>query len=372
MGRTVSLEEQIAERAREIKTDGYAMSIGEVVSLYKEGDLDIHPEFQRIFRWKPSQKTALLESLLLGIPVPPIFVSQRDDGVWDVIDGVQRLSTILEFMGLYRDHEGQILPPSVLEPTEYLPALGGYSWEQRGDGDTPHFTESMRRDVKRSKLEFRIIRKESDTRAKYDLFERLNSGSVLSPQEARDCLLVMLNPQFFETVMTLAKDVVFDRCVPLSEAKEERAYRQELVLRFFSHLDFEGGPGELDREHGEWLTHWMRRTAEKGSEQFARVIDTERFHSTFRLLDEACGEDVFRLWNGAKHLGPFSISSYEFITAGVGANTVLWETRSSEALRDAIRGIWSAPTFRENSGTGVSPRRRVPRMILNAREYFAN
>lgn len=366
----MSLEDQIAERAREIKTDGYAMSIGEVVSLYREGDLDIHPEFQRIFRWKPNQKTALLESLLLGIPVPPIFVSQREDGVWDVIDGVQRLSTILEFMGLYRDHNGKVLPPSILEATEYLPALGGYSWEPR-DGDAPHFTDSMRRDVKRSKLEFRIIRKESDTRAKYDLFERLNSGSVLSPQEARDCLLVMLNPQLFETVMTLAKDLVFNRCVPLSEAKEERAYRQELVLRFFSHLDYDGGSGELDREHGEWLTHWMRRTAEMQADQVASVINVEKFHSTFRLLDQACGEDVFRLWNDTKHLGPFSISSFEFITAGVASNLAVWEARPPQELRDAVRGIWNAPNFRDNSGTGVSPRRRVPRMILHAREYFA-
>ena len=94
----MSLEEQIASRAREIKTDGYAMSIGEVASLYRDNDMDIHPEFQRIFRWKSPQKSRLIESILLGIPVPPIFVSQRDDGVWDIIDGVQRLSTIFEFM----------------------------------------------------------------------------------------------------------------------------------------------------------------------------------------------------------------------------------------------------------------------------------
>jgi uncharacterized protein with ParB-like and HNH nuclease domain len=90
----MALEEQIATRAKEIHTDGYPMSIGEVLSLYREGDMGMHPEFQRIFRWNDDQKTRLIESLLSRIPIPPIFVSQRDGGVWDVIDGIQRLSTI--------------------------------------------------------------------------------------------------------------------------------------------------------------------------------------------------------------------------------------------------------------------------------------
>ncbi|MDV6288453.1 DUF262 domain-containing protein [Streptomyces sp. UP1A-1] len=157
------------------------MSIGEVLSLYKDGDIDVHPEFQRIFRWNDDQKSRLVESILLGIPIPPIFVSQRDDGIWDIIDGVQRLSTIFQFVGVYRDHEGRLVSPLTLQPTEYLPALEGYSWEVATEGGEV-FTNAMRRDFKRAKLEFRIIRKESDENAKYDLFQRLNSGAQLSPR----------------------------------------------------------------------------------------------------------------------------------------------------------------------------------------------
>lgn len=72
-----SLQERVAERAREIRTDGYSMSIGEVISLYRDGDLEIHPEFQRIFRWSNDQRSRLVESILLGIPIPTIFVAQR-------------------------------------------------------------------------------------------------------------------------------------------------------------------------------------------------------------------------------------------------------------------------------------------------------
>lgn len=84
----MSLQSEIASLRTEIRTDGYPMSIGEWASLYESNELDIHPEFQRFFRWSNSQKTALIESILLGIPIPSVFVSQRDDGVWDVVDGL--------------------------------------------------------------------------------------------------------------------------------------------------------------------------------------------------------------------------------------------------------------------------------------------
>src|SRR5687768_9763163 len=116
----MALDQEINQRAKEIHTDGYPMSIGELASLYRDSELDIHPEFQRIFRWSILQKSKLIESILLGIPIPSIFVSQREDGVWDVVDGLQRLSTIFEFMGILKDENGQIIPPNKLVGTEYL------------------------------------------------------------------------------------------------------------------------------------------------------------------------------------------------------------------------------------------------------------
>jgi hypothetical protein len=125
----MSLTDQINTKRREIKTDGYPMSIREWVSMYERNELDIHPEFQRFYRWTAGQKAALIESILLGIPLPQIFVSQRTDGVWDVVDGLQRLSTIFQFMGILRGENGKCLDPLTLEGTKYLPALKGMQWE---------------------------------------------------------------------------------------------------------------------------------------------------------------------------------------------------------------------------------------------------
>ena len=104
------------------------MSVGELISMYEHDELDLHPQFQRFFRWTNLQKSRLIESLLLGIPVPSIFVSQRTDGVWDVIDGLQRLSTILQFVGILKDENGNLKEPLYLTATDYLPSLN----ERRG------------------------------------------------------------------------------------------------------------------------------------------------------------------------------------------------------------------------------------------------
>src|SRR5580692_3883275 len=112
------LAEEITSAQRQVRTDAYQMSIGEIVSMYDNREIIVDPEFQRLFRWDIGQKSKLIESLLLGIPLPPIFVFEKEDGRWELIDGLQRISTILEFMGRLRKLDGSLHPPSALEATK--------------------------------------------------------------------------------------------------------------------------------------------------------------------------------------------------------------------------------------------------------------
>ena len=122
----MNLQTQIDRHRKEIHTDSYPMSIGELINLYRDGDLEIHPEYQRFFRWSPLQKSRWIESVLLGIPLPSIFVAQREDGVWDLVDGLQRIATLLQFAGELQDEAGRRIEPLRLVGTKYLPAL---SWQ---------------------------------------------------------------------------------------------------------------------------------------------------------------------------------------------------------------------------------------------------
>lgn len=364
----MGLQDEVETRSREIKTDGYSMSIGEVLSMFRDGDLDVHPEFQRIFRWSQDQRSRLIESVLLGIPIPTIFVSQRQDGVWDVIDGVQRLSTILQFVGMYTDEDDRLVAPEPLLATEYLPSLEGYRWEGTGP---KVFTETQRRDFKRSKLDFRIVKKESDEDAKYDLFQRLNSGTELSAQEARNCLLVMLNRDFYLWVVDLSGADDFQATVALSSRKEDEGFRQELVLRFHLLHDYDGGTQELSHELGEYLTNWMRRVS--AAEAFDLGMHEDLFRRSFQLLSSDLEDNAFRRYDPERDrfLGAFSISAYEAIVSGLAWNIDAWETRGSEELKQRVKEMWSNDRFRDNSGSGISPRRRMPRLVHFGREYFA-
>ena len=105
----MSLQDEINDKVGKIFRDSYQMSIGELINLYKDGEMDIHPEFQRVFRWSDYQKTRLIESIMLNIPIPSIFVNQNEDGVWDIIDGVQRLSTIFQFVGICKDENDKLI-----------------------------------------------------------------------------------------------------------------------------------------------------------------------------------------------------------------------------------------------------------------------
>ena len=66
----MSLEDEVNESKKQIISDGYDMSVGEIMNLYRDNELIISPDYQRLFRWELSQKTRFIESLLLGIPIP--------------------------------------------------------------------------------------------------------------------------------------------------------------------------------------------------------------------------------------------------------------------------------------------------------------
>ena len=369
----MALHDEIQERRAEIRSDGYPMSIGELINLYRDGELDIHPEFQRFYRWSDEQKSRLIESILLGIPIPSIFVSQRDDGVWDVIDGLQRLSTIFQLIGELKDESGNAIPPLALKKTKYLPSLEGKKWDD--DDPTQSIGSANQLIIRRAKLDVKIILRESSESSKYELFQRVNTGgSQLSDQELRNAILVMVNPEAFRWIENLAKDENFQDCIAISDRLMLERYDLELVTRFvvFRHLQESqlGAIGEI----GEFLTDSIVEFAE--SQKFHKVkMDEEKaFRTTFAALADSLGDRSFRKYDTEKkrHLGGFLISAYEPIALGIGYN---WShyTNRAEAKKIESKGeqLWANGEFLKRSGSGVRASTRVPYNIPLGRQLFA-
>ncbi|MEV6743450.1 DUF262 domain-containing protein [Streptomyces sp. NPDC051080] len=370
----MTLQDEIEAGRSTVKADAYAMSIGEMVNLYRDQELVIRPEFQRLFRWSPAKKSRLIESILLGIPLPSIFVMQRHDGVWEVIDGLQRLSTILEFMGELRDEEkGELEPASRLHGTHYLPALDGMSFE--GAEGNASLTPGQRISFKRSKLDFKILLPESDEKAKYELFDRLNSGGeVASAQEVRNCQLIMKNREFFLWLDGLRNDPGFTSCALISSRAAEEQYDVELVCRFFSLVT--STPQELrDMDSVDlFLTEKMLGLAE--DEGFDRNSWRKVFRDTFALLSASLEAESFRRYDSSKgrFLGGFSVSAFEAVSVGVASNLDAWarvkEGRRQERLRERVEEMWSEHFFRSQARGGVRGTTRIPVTIPAAKDFF--
>jgi uncharacterized protein with ParB-like and HNH nuclease domain len=96
---TADIIGELNEQKRKVDFNSYDISVKELISMVGEGIIDIAPEYQRQFRWKEDRQSALIESIFLGIPVPSLFMATNIDGSWELIDGVQRLSTIIHFAG---------------------------------------------------------------------------------------------------------------------------------------------------------------------------------------------------------------------------------------------------------------------------------
>lgn len=349
------------------------MSVGEIANLYRDRELTIRPEFQRLFRWEEYQKSRLVESILLGIPIPSIFVLQRESGVWEVIDGLQRISTVLEFMGELRDeYTGELKPPSILAATQYLPHLKGIAFDDGAPGATDSLTAGQRIAFKRAKIDLKILLPESDELAKFELFDRLNTGgSPLSAQEIRNAQLLMRDSTLYEWLESLRTNPAFKSTITISERLYDEAYDMELVCRFFA----------LHRSSDYELRNIGNVDAFVSAKIFATVDETDfdreregnRFCRTFGLLSKAIGDDAFKRVDGVRFLGAFSVSAFETITVGIAENIEGWEQAESlheGAVRQRIIEWWSDPDFRGGSGSGIRASTRLPKTIPAARKFF--
>lgn len=366
-----ALTSELGSARRKVVTDGYEMSLGEIASLYKSGELVIDPNYQRLFRWEESQKTRFVESLLLGIPIPPIFVFQRESGVWELIDGLQRISTILQLLGELRLPEGGLYEPLVLGGTNLLPGLDGMKWSKSDQSDLNAFDTPQQLEIKRSRIRVEILRKESDEDAKFELFQRLNTGgSKLSEQEVRNSVLVMLNPDFFNWLQSLTEIPAFQQSISITPDKRSEQQHVEIALRFVA---YRRCPYVRGLDVNEYLDFAARKLSTMTTE--VRASEGELLNWTLGLLVNEVDAGVFKRWNGTQFGGKFLISGFDAIAYGVAVNRAAIETMEENArkvwLIEKIQNIWQNPSFQANSGQGVRGTTRLTNLLPFGAAYFS-
>ncbi|ELY3545360.1 DUF262 domain-containing protein [Cronobacter turicensis] len=366
----MSLLDEINKGRKEIFTDAYPMSIGELVNMYRDGEIEINPEFQRFYRWSELQKVRLIESILLGIPLPSIFVSQREDGVWELVDGLQRTSTILSFMGELMDEHKQKMTPLKLKGTNYLPAMEGMTWTN--DDKTLEIEDSIKRIFKREKIEVKIVKKESDSQTKYELFQRLNTGgSELSRQEVRNCLMIMLDRETYIMIDELSKFPPFVSCINLTERLFEERYDMELCLRSISLYKSIKRDIKIDylklTDMGDFLDEATTEITKLDIIEKSKLI--KEFNDAFTLINKTLHENAFRKYSDGIYKGNFSIALFEaisisaFLLLDLLKANVLNDLEVEHKLITISQEIPGMDDFKKYSGSGVRASSRIPRIL---------
>ena len=224
---------QLAAQRRKVDFDTYDVTVDELLRRVCKKRIDIAPVYQRQFRWDAERQSRLIESVLLGIPVPPLFMATNsasgEQTRWEVVDGLQRLLTLVNFAGDSKTREaaklqGESLRLSALEK---LTTFDGYTF----DG----LPEDIRTTFEDRPLKIIILNDKSELQVRYDLFERLNTGGIaLTNQEIRECVY---RGEFVDLLGRLAKDKNFNTVVKLPTARQKDGTREDFVLRFFAFLD---------------------------------------------------------------------------------------------------------------------------------------
>ena len=220
---------QLAEQKRKVDFNTYDMTTKELVSLVADGTINISPEYQRQFRWEEERQSSLIESIFLGIPVPSLFMATNSDNTWEVIDGVQRLSTIINFVA---DRGADIRKKIKKDEPLKLRGLSKLSlFNDHSFGELP---ATVRLEFNLKPIKVITLSDKSDKLVRFDLFERLNTGGVkLSDQEIRSCVYT---GDFVRFIKRLSKEENFRAVTKKPTKRETDGTIEELVLRFFAYL----------------------------------------------------------------------------------------------------------------------------------------
>ncbi|TGE21726.1 DUF262 domain-containing protein [Hymenobacter aquaticus] len=372
---SVTVLSAVDAKLQKVHTQSLDLSFNELLDMYVSGELIINPDYQRVFRWSEGAQSRFIESLLLEMPVPPIYVVEVKEGRYMLIDGLQRISTYLHLRGeLKASHltppinKGDVLK---LVDCDIVEELNGMTFDTLG--------VALQIRLKRAFVRVEVVRKGSDKKFKYHMFKRLNTGGeLLTGQQLRNCTIRLLDDKFNDFIIKLSTKDEFVTCID-SITYEQRlgAFDQELVLRFFA---LKNDITSFKHDVADFLTDYMEKVAESNDKSFFVYKDEEKiFVKTFSIFYNTLGDYSFGQVNKGAITRGFGVYQFEALSVGIQPYIDKIDLKSKKQLEDIsqkIRQIKLDPTFVSltTGGGKNSPgllRKRIQFVVEELKSFFS-
>ncbi len=346
---TNDVDAEEATIGRTVRTQPADPDIRGLHQRHKDGDLVLQPEFQRKYVWDATKASRLVESVLLDVPIPVIYLAEEDNGTDYVIDGQQRLTALFSFID-GRHPDGTVFS---LRNMEVFTELQGLTYA--------NLPSEYQHKLKRYPLRTVTILRDSDPDVKYRIFERLNTGSVpLNDMELRNC--VYRGP-YMDLLRQLAADDVFRRILGLS-GSVKRMKDVELVLRFASF------------HHATYLRYDqpMKRFFNADMARYRNITDHDAqqlrttFHRASLAVQTVFGTNAFRRYHAGHDKNPagqweprwFNASLFDVQMGVLAEHDLNQVTRAADRIREAVVDLMvNNSRFIDAITMGSSDRTRV-------------
>lgn len=319
-------DEQTPFSERQISTDNSNPTIETLCARHARGKLDLQPSFQRNYVWDIKKASRLIESVLLGVPLPIIYLSEEANGSTCVIDGQQRLTSFLAFFsGGFPDKR-----PFKLTGLNILTELNGQGFKELSDEQQEKFLAYA--------IPVVTFKKESDQNLKFEIFERLNTGSAqLNDQELRNCIY---RGELNELLKKLSQYKEFKELMGFDEPRT-RMEDCEWVLRFCAFYYF------TTEKYKPSMKNFMNQMAREGrnlSENELQEIETA-FKNACQMAKSIFGDHAFKRYyagesqtqqNGRWESKRFNASLYDIVLNSFARRKKNSLMRHADAIREAL------------------------------------
>jgi len=344
---TQTLQQQLDGERRLVSFDSYDLSVRQLLDMFESGEIDVPPEYQRQFIWDESRESQLIESVLLGIPVPSLFMATNSDSTWEIVDGVQRLGTLAHFLGgatlLKKINRSSALK---IEGLDKLSALNDTYYT-----DLPKSLQLM---FSTRPMRVTVLNDKSDQNVRFDLFERLNTGGIsLTNQEIRNC--VYRGP-FNEDIKRLSLDKNFMAVINLKSGDSKNGTAEEHALRFFAFYD---QYKQFDHSVKDFLNNYMQHHALKKISPNLEKI----FRLTFALLKKNLPKGVVRGNRGATPVNLFE---------GIAVGTALALKSGKPILEANLPELLDDQDLRVFTTGATNTKKAVVGRIEYVRDFLVN